>query len=62
MVDSPLDSKSPYWMDIRMVGDDGEPAAAIPLKGGYFEMQLPKAFFEGTPMSIKVNWIDFYRN
>ena len=60
--DSPLDSNSPLWMEIRMVGGDGKPAKEIPLKDGYFEMQLPKAFFEGNPKSITVNWIDFYRN
>jgi hypothetical protein len=30
-------------------------------KDGYFEMALPKAFFEGNPKSITLNWIDFYR-
>lgn len=60
--DSPLDAKGPYWMDIRMVGSDGKLAKAIPLKDGYFEMQLPKAMFEENPKSITVNWIDFYRN
>lgn len=60
--DSPLDAKSPLWMKIRMVGGDGKPATAIPLNDGYFEMQLPKAIFEGNPKSITVNWIDFYRN
>ena len=59
--DLPLDSKSLYWMAIRMVGSDGKPAKDIPLKDGFFEMQLPKAFFEDNPMSITVNWIDFYR-
>ena len=57
-----LDSKSPFWMEIRMVGSDGKPAKSIPLKDGYFEMQVPKAFFEGNPKSITLNWIDFYRN
>jgi hypothetical protein len=60
--DSPLDAKSPFWMGIRMIGGDGKPAKTIPLKEGYFEMTLPKAFFEGNPKSITVNWIDFYRN
>ncbi len=36
--DSPLDSKSPYWMEIEMLGSDGEPTKAIPLKDGSFEM------------------------
>lgn len=60
--DSPLDSKSPCWMEIRMVGGDGKPAKAIPLKDGYFEMQLPKSLFEGNPNSITLTWIDFHRN
>jgi hypothetical protein len=59
--DSPLDPKHPYWMEIRMVGKDGEPVKSIPLKDGYFEMQLPKALFEHNPQSITLNWIDFYR-
>ena len=59
--DSPLDSGSPYWMEIRMLGDDGKPTTSIPLKDGYFEIQLPKALFEDNPKSITVNWIDFYR-
>ncbi|MCA9158981.1 MAG: hypothetical protein KDA72_11670 [Planctomycetales bacterium] len=59
--DSQLDSKSVYWMEIRMVGKDGKPVKTIPLDDGYFEMQLPKALLEGNPNSITVNWIDFYR-
>ena len=60
--DSPLDSKSLYWMEIRTLDSDGEPTKVIPLKDGCFEMQLPKKFFEGNPKSFKVEWIDFYRN
>ena len=60
--DSPLDSKSPYWMEIGILGSDGEPTKAIPLKDGYFDMELPKKFFEVNPKSFKVEWIDFYRN
>jgi hypothetical protein len=59
--DAPLDEKSPLWTDIRIVGGDGKPARALPLKDGYFEVVLPKAFFEGNPKSITLNWIDFYR-
>ncbi|MCX7395748.1 MAG: hypothetical protein NTW75_16655 [Planctomycetales bacterium] len=59
--DLPLDSKSPYWMEIRRIGGDGKPATAIPRKGGYLEMLLPKTFFEGHPKSVTLNWIDFYR-
>ena len=59
--DSLLDSKSPYWTEIRIVGKDGKPVTTIPLDDGYFEIQLPKALFEDNPKSITVNWIDFYR-
>jgi hypothetical protein len=59
--DAPLDEKSPLWTDIRIVGGDGKPAKALPLKDGYFEVALPRAFFEGNPKEITVNWIDFYR-
>jgi hypothetical protein len=60
--DSPLDAMSPYWMEIRIIGSDDELTKTIPLKDGYFEMQLPKKFFEGNPKSLKVEWIDFYRS
>ncbi len=60
--DAPLDEKSPWWMTVRVLGNDGKPARELPLKDGYFEMTLPRAFFEGNPRSITVNWIDFYRN
>ncbi len=60
--DSPLDFKSPYWMEIQIMDSDGKPTKAIPLKDGYFELQLPNTFFEGNPRSFKLEWIDFYRN
>jgi hypothetical protein len=59
--DSPLDAKCPYWMEICLVDGDGNLTKEVPLKDGSFEIRLPKAFFEGNPNSIKVNWIDFYR-
>ncbi|MBC7966899.1 MAG: hypothetical protein H7Z17_13355 [Fuerstia sp.] len=59
--DSPLDSKSPFWMEVRMVGKDGESMTTIPLQDGYFEILLPRAFFDDNPKSFTVNWIDFYR-
>jgi hypothetical protein len=58
---SPLDENSPFWIDIHIVGADGRPAQELPLKDGYFEMTLPRVFFEGSPKSITLNWIDFYR-
>jgi len=60
--DALLDAKSPYWIEVRIVGGDGKPAKEIPLKDGYFEMVLPKALFEHNPKTITVHWIDFYRN
>jgi hypothetical protein len=59
--DAPLGRDSPLWTDIRLVGGDGKPARELPLKDGYFEVPLPKAFFEGNPKSVTLNWIDFYR-
>ena len=59
--DAPLDEKSPFWADIRIVGGDGKSAREIPLKDGYFEVTLPRALFEGNPKTITVGWIDFYR-
>jgi hypothetical protein len=59
---APLDKKSPFWMEIRILGSDGKPAKKLPLKKGYFEIILPRAVFEGSPKSITLNWIDFYRN
>ncbi len=49
---SPLNAKSSLWMDIRMVRSDGKPTTTIPLKDGYFEMRLPRAFFQGNPKSM----------
>ncbi len=59
--DKPLDSTSPLWTEIRPIGSDGKPSRAIPLKDGYFEIEIPKALRAGNPQSITVNWIDFYR-
>jgi hypothetical protein len=59
---APLDARSPYRMEVRIVGGDGQPAKELPLKGGYFELPLPRALFEGNPKTITLNWIDFYRN
>ena len=54
--DEPLDSKSPYWMEIRIIRGSRTGAAT------HFEMQLPRAFLEDQPKSITLRWIDFYRS
>jgi hypothetical protein len=59
--DAPLDEKSLLWLDVRIVGGDGKPGRELPLKDGYFDVVLPRAFFEGKPKSITLQWIDFYR-
>jgi hypothetical protein len=60
--DRPLESTSQNWFDIRILGEDGSPAKALPMNGGYFELRLPKGIMDGNPQSITVNWVDFYRN
>lgn len=60
--DALLDAESSLWMEIRMVGKDRKPTRTIPLKEGYFEMQLPKGTFKGNPKTITMSWIDFHRN
>lgn len=57
-----LDAKSPYWIEVRIVGGDGKQAKEIPLKGGYFDLLLPRAVFEDNPKTITLHWIDFHRN
>lgn len=60
--DALLDDKSPFWAAIRIVGGDGKLAKEVPLKDGYFEVTLPRAFFAGNPKRITLTWIDFFRN
>jgi hypothetical protein len=45
----PLDDKSPHWLKI---------AAGA----GSFDIELPRALFDGNPPALAVSWIDFYRN
>lgn len=60
--DAPLTGKHPLWLSIRRLGKDGKPTTAIPLKEGYFEVVLPRAFLADHPQIFTVDWIDFYRN
>ncbi len=57
-----LTAASPFWLDLQRRDADGKPTAAIPLRGGYFEIVLPKALFEHNPPSFTIAWIDFYRS
>ncbi len=62
-----LDSKSPFWMDVRMISGNAISAERTPLTDGHLLMRIPKIFFDtldehsGTPSAITLNWIDFYR-
>ncbi len=53
-----LDPSSPYWTEVRIVGDD----RTIPLENGSFEVRLPAKLLEDNPREINLGWIDFYRN
>ncbi len=59
--DAPLDPKSPFWAEIRLLDKEGKPTSGIPLKEGVIEITLPRAFFASNPRTITLNWIDFYR-
>jgi hypothetical protein len=48
---------SPFYSEVRIVGGEKK----IPLKNGYFEVQLPAKLFEGNPEEITLEWVDFYR-
>ena len=60
--DTPLDANSLFWMEIRILTSDGKPTKDFPLNDRYFEIMLPRAFFDSNPRSITLGWIDFYRN
>jgi hypothetical protein len=57
----PQGPDDPFFLDFKAVGKDGKPAQGLPLKDGYFEMRLPKAFLEGNTKSFKLEWVDWYR-
>jgi hypothetical protein len=54
-----VDAKDPLWINFRVLGEDGKPATTLPLRDGYFEAPLPRAFFAGNPRSVVIRWIDF---
>ncbi len=55
-----LAKDSPYWTDIRRLGPDGKPVAGLPPEGGWFEVDVPKAFLTNK-RQLRLSWIDFYR-
>jgi hypothetical protein len=56
-----LPRTDPLWMEVRAVGADGKPARELPLKGGHFELTLPRALLADNPRTLTLQWIDFYR-
>ncbi len=60
--DFPLKPDHPFYINIRLLNNAGNPTKTIPLQEGFFEMQLPKSFFQNNPKTFSLNWIDFYRN
>jgi hypothetical protein len=53
-----LDPASPYWTEVRIVGND----RTIPLESGHFEVRLPEKLFETNVAEITLQWVDFFRN
>ena len=56
-----LDASNRLWLSMRAFDAAGEPAVAVPIQDGWFEVTVPKAMLdEGA--SLRLDWIDFYRN
>ncbi len=55
-----IDSASPYWLAVRLVGKDGAPGK-VPLQDGYVEVTPPQDFRQGNYQGFSLEWIDFYR-
>ena len=49
------------WTEIGAFDANGKSVRGLPEEGGYFEIDLPVAFFEAKPKSLTIDWIDFYR-
>ena len=55
-----LTKESPYWLEIQALDAAGQPLRALPPKGGWFELTIPKALLTGEH-ELTLEWIDFYR-
>jgi hypothetical protein len=53
---------NPLWTNVQTLDNDGKPCEALPEEGGCFEMTLPRKLFQDQPRSLRLEWIDFYRN
>jgi hypothetical protein len=57
----PIDRRSPYWTEIRILNAQDRPARKIPVNGGVFEVTLPRALFASNAPTMTLEWIDFFR-
>ena len=57
--ETPLLPVHPLWLDIHIVTN--EASVNIPLRDGYFELELPQELLEQSGDSFEIQWIDFYR-
>lgn len=58
---TPSDRDGTPALSIRAVGADGQPASAVPLNGGYFEVEVPHALMSNQVTKLGLEWIDFHR-
>ncbi len=52
-----LTAQSEYWLPIEPVA----PNKTIPLTDGYFQIELPRAYYDANARDFSIAWIDFYR-
>lgn len=51
---------SGYYPTIQIVPEEGS-QPAIPLQNGYFQIGMPRNFYQGDVEAFTLQWIDFYR-
>ncbi len=58
---SSLEDVSPLWFPVRIVNNEKPEHRVVPLDNGHFEVTFPDAMFDGSPKTISIQWIDFFR-
>jgi hypothetical protein len=59
--EKPIDAKSAYWTELRILDAKGKPVKKIPLTDGYFELEIHSPLLQGEAKPLELSWIDFYR-
>lgn len=59
--ENPVDAKSPYWTEVRILDGEGKPIKKLPPADGCFELLVPQALLPGEGKPLELSWIDFYR-